>query len=340
MDTFLHLTTAKQPGERAPNSCRPQLTLIPARLLPIPRTPRSKRAAPPDPPRGPPSQTGSPPAQRRPSLPAAPRPCAAPRCRLCPAQAARTAADPGGLRGAPPSRRPSRRRSQPLRREQLPHPRPRGGCSTPGPAPPPVPPDPAAPSPGGLRRLRPPLLGAGDDPPGDPPRRWGRGSEGSPALPAGSSKERPRGSAARGGSADTRGPRTHPAASVGCAPRAWPAGRAGGSGRRTPSGGGGPGGGGGVPLAPPSLFSGLITSAISKPGPGCECGAPGARAAAGVLRGSPPRTCSGTGPASVRALGRFRGAVGVPACVSPSSPHGPRPRAAPSGVPGPAPSPS
>lgn len=28
-----------------------------------------------------------------------------------------------------------------------------------------------------------------------------------------------------------------------------------------------------MPLAPPSLLSGLITSVISKPGPGCECGA-------------------------------------------------------------------
>ncbi|XP_064328603.1 basic proline-rich protein-like [Phalacrocorax carbo] len=223
-----------------------------------------------------------PPAARSPPLPAAPR------CRLCPAQAARTAADPGGLRGAP-SRRPSRRRSQPLRRELLPHPRPRGGCSTPGPAPRPVPPDPAAPGPGGLRRLRPPLLGAGERPAGRPPAAGGDGAARGPRRSPRDPPRSARGGALPAAAPRTRAaPRTHPAASVGCAPRAWPAGRAGGSGRRTPSGGGGPGGGGGVPLAPPSLFSGLITSAISKPGPGCECGAPGARAAAGVRRGSPP----------------------------------------------------
>lgn len=94
--------------------------------------------------------------------------------------------------------------------------------------------------------------------------------------------------------------------------RPWAArpGRAGGGGRCEEEDGrtdGRLGGGGGVPLAPPSLLSGLITSVISKPGPGCECGARGGSAGRGVgrcpsvcpshrcLSASLPRTCRGSG---------------------------------------------
>lgn len=84
---------------------------------------------------------------------------------------------------------------------------------------------------------------------------------------------------APGGSAPTRGP--GPALTP-RRPRAAPPAH----GRR--SGAGGPGGGG-VPLAPPPLLSGLITSPISKPGPGCECGAPAAGRAGGRWVSARPR---------------------------------------------------
>lgn len=156
-----------------------------------------------------------------------------------------------------------------LPQQLLPHPRPHGADPRPPPA-----------QPGGHR-----------------PRGRGRPFPGVlPGTPAAGAGHRGVPGEAPGGSAPTRGP--GPALTP-RRPRAAPPAH----GRR--SGAGGPGGGG-VPLAPPPLLSGLITSPISKPGPGCECGAPAAGRAGGRWV-SPPRTCRGTGSGSgSRALAPLR----------------------------------
>lgn len=110
--------------------------------------------------------------------------------------------------------------------------------------------------------------------------------------------------------------------------------------RRAALRGGRTGGGGGVPLAPPSLLSGLITSVISKPGPGCECGARGGSAGRGggrcrSLRPVAVRPCPSRAPAAVpgcprggcrRREGQGQpAAVPVPACGGSSVPQPPSP---------------
>lgn len=117
----------------------------------------------------------------------------------------------------------------------------------------------------------------------------GTGQRRLPARPAGSLSKRPRASAV------CRRLRGHACPPHRHLPRGVPGlrGRRSGRGAARPSrgcgrcarraavAGGRTGGGGGVPLALPSLLSGLITSVISKPGPGCECGAWGGSAGRG-----------------------------------------------------------
>lgn len=174
----------------------------------------------------------------------------------------------GGEASFPPDETRTLPAAEPAPSCRIPAPanRPHGGCSPP---PPPL----LGVRPPGASQARPPpreapswgVAGVGGGGWGEvgvlpgSPREWGRredgAAKGSPARPTGSPKKSP-GTAASPPSprtrvdahthTDTRGPRTHPAASLGCAPRAWPAERAGGRGGGGLRGSGStPGGGGG-----------------------------------------------------------------------------------------------